>query len=86
MLNYMQHPVWGFGVGYRVTWIQCPWYSGVQLQSDLKRGIHIDKVVAEAKRVLSMLHRILPDADTPTRMIAYNARIWLLSMRPTYEK
>ena len=46
-------------------------YLGIELQHDLKWTNHHEKILSKANRSLGMLRRVLKDADTQTRKIAF---------------
>jgi hypothetical protein len=55
-------------------------YLGVELQTNLKWELHIERVVSKARQLIGMLRRVLRDADCNTRMAAYKTIV-----RPTLE-
>lgn len=64
----------------RLTNVNTHPYLGIELQHNLKWDHHYDKIISKANRSLGMLRRVLKDADTKTRQVAF-----LSLVRPVLE-
>ena len=51
-------------------------YLGIVLQSNLTFSTHINNIACKARRLNGMLRRVFKDADTKTRLIAFNTLVW----------
>ena len=51
-------------------------YLGIVLQSNLTFSTHINNIACKARRLDGMLRRVFKDADTKTRLIAFNTLVW----------
>ena len=50
-------------------------YLEIVLQSNLTFSTHINNIACKASRLNGMLRRVLKDADTKTRLIAFNTLV-----------
>ena len=50
-------------------------YLGIMRQSNLTFSTHINNIACKARRFNGMLRKVLKDADTKTRLIAYNTLV-----------